>query len=514
VTTAATATPAAGGGETTRIRFHAMFLVALSVLLFVHFETFASIVRKWTDDEAFSHGFLILPISLWLAWRKRHEFRAAPLGHSTLGVLAAAIGTIGWLLGNVAGVLVVQQFAAVLMIPALFLAVFGLRATRVMLMPLGFLVFMVPFGRAIVPLLMEATAAVAGTALAWTGVPVARDHMLITIPGGWFEVARACSGLNYFVSSLVLGVLYAYIYYRGWTKRLLCIAAFVALPVVLNWVRVYLIILVSWLTDMRFGPGAEHILFGRIFFILVLLLIFWVGRRWHDDPTPTDPSLGTGPARWSAVAWIPALAATLIASAGPALATTAMSSARQALQATPPVITLPTVTEWGGPQEAPGRWRPLYKGGLLERQAVYLGGARPVDVFVAVYGLGTSMGTEMISYGNTIAAEEYGSLADDATRALELDGAGALPIRELTVPGQRGPLLVWQWYVVGSEPVVGQFKTKALETVALLTGQASSERVVVVSTPLDAEAEERLERFVRSMATCAARGFDGEGCGS
>ena len=86
-------------------------------------------------------------------------------------------------------------------------------------------------------------------------------------------MARACSGLNYFVTSVVLGVLYGYLNYRGWLKRAVCVLAFVVIPVVLNGLRVYFTILVSHLTDMRFGPGTEHRTFGLIFFVVMMLVV-------------------------------------------------------------------------------------------------------------------------------------------------------------------------------------------------------------------------------------------------
>ena len=128
--------------------------------------------------------------------------------------------------------LVIEQFAVVAMIPALVLAVLGWPRHDVLIFPLAFLFFVVPFGRALVPYLMQVTADIATVALQWTGVPVLRSHMYISIPSGEFEVARACSGLNYFITGLVLGVLYAYLSYRGWRKRSLCVAAFLVVPIV------------------------------------------------------------------------------------------------------------------------------------------------------------------------------------------------------------------------------------------------------------------------------------------
>ena len=70
-----------------------------------------------------------------------------------------------WVIARGTGVAVVEQFAVVAMLSALALAVLGLPATRVLAFPLAFLFFMVPFGRAIVPWLMQATADMATLAL-------------------------------------------------------------------------------------------------------------------------------------------------------------------------------------------------------------------------------------------------------------------------------------------------------------------------------------------------------------
>ena len=48
---------------------------ALGILL-VHADTVASIVAIWRRSETFAHGFVVVPIALWLAWRKRAELAA------------------------------------------------------------------------------------------------------------------------------------------------------------------------------------------------------------------------------------------------------------------------------------------------------------------------------------------------------------------------------------------------------------------------------------------------------
>jgi exosortase A len=493
-----------------------LLLVALGLVIWAYFPTFYSIVEKWDSDATFSHGFLIVPVSLWLAWRLRWELAGVPFRPSVWGIAALAGCVLAWIVARGAGVLVLEQFAAVAMIPSLVLAALGWPATRVLLVPLGFLFFAVPFGRGLVPYLMQATAYVAALLVEWTGIPILRSHMYLTIPYGQFEVARACSGLNYFITSLVLGVLYAYLNYRGWKKRLLCVAAFLVFPVVLNILRVYVIVVVSYLTEFRFGPGTEHVVFGRVFFLIVILALFWIGRRWHDDmpmPAARGAAARADSAAWTR--WWPLPLATLLALAGPPFLETSIARSREHLANASLLVKLPeALPGWQGPDEATGRWRPHYVGGVTERQAMFRddqGGT--VDVFVAVYGLGAAHGAEMISYGNVVSLSERGSLASDGRRTVALSHGESLEVRELVLHEGETPRLVWQWYVVGERPVVGPYATKAFEALAFITRSAASERVVTVSTPLSDGAERRLEAFVTSRGRCVAEGFPVEACG-
>ena len=51
--------------------------VVLSLLLIaVFWSTVDTMVQTWLANETYSHGFLILPISLWLAWRRRDRLAA------------------------------------------------------------------------------------------------------------------------------------------------------------------------------------------------------------------------------------------------------------------------------------------------------------------------------------------------------------------------------------------------------------------------------------------------------
>lgn len=141
-----------------RLELLVLWLAGVLLIGWQHLDVLRTIEDKWRTDAAFSHGFLVVPICLWLAWRKRAELRGIALGPSWLGVAALGACTLAWIVARGSGVLVVEQLAVVAMVPSLVLAIFGWQATRTLIFPLAMLAFCVPFGRAIVPWLMQITA--------------------------------------------------------------------------------------------------------------------------------------------------------------------------------------------------------------------------------------------------------------------------------------------------------------------------------------------------------------------
>jgi EpsI family protein len=378
--------------------------------------------------------------------------------------------------------------------------------------------FQVPFGRALVPYLVDFTADISTLQLQWSGVTVYRTHTLINIPGGWFQVARACSGVSFLMTALVLGLLYAELNFTSWRKRVVAVLLAMAIAVVANALRVYITIGVSHLTNIEFGPGGEHITFGRFFFIGIMLATFWVGRRWHDeDPgmpawvralAPAPPTVR--PALWAA----PVVALVALLAAPPYQAMFQRQLAQEASAAAGTLVSLPAAREaWSGPAADPSAWRPQYHDALSEAGGSYrdASGGR-VDAWVGVYGIGLTGGAEMISYANVLYPEEQAVVPEVAMQHLDLAGR-TLEVKELRVPDGGAGQLVWHWYVVGDRVATSPYVVKALEGATWLTHHARTERVVTLATRYDEGAHARLEAFVHSHAACVASSFAAEACG-
>ena len=275
-----------------RHRFAALIGGAVLVaIVFAFGATALSMVDIWRRSDTFSHGFLVVPIALWLVWRRRAELARVPVRPFWPGMLFVAAAGFLWLLGSLADANVVEHFALVLMMQsarACRLRAGGGRAT--LIFPLVFLLFAVPFGEAFVPQLIDWTADFTVFALKLTGVPVYREGNNFVIPTGQWSVVEACSGIRYLIASLMAGTLYAYLMYSSAWRRAAFIAAAILVSIVANWLRAYLIVMMGHLSGNELAAGVDHLIYGWIFFGIVLLGMFWVGARFRDDGTATAVS--------------------------------------------------------------------------------------------------------------------------------------------------------------------------------------------------------------------------------
>ena len=477
-------------------------LGALAVVIAVVFrDSWAALVNTWSTDTTYTHGFLIIPISIGLIWMKRAELARVDLRPSWTGLLLLVAALSLWLLGRLVHLRLLEQIGLIGALQALVPLVLGTAATRLLVFPVCFLWFAVPFGKELVPPLMEITADLSVVLLQLTGVPVYREGMLLQIPAGTYEVARACSGIKFLTAAVALGTLFAYLNYRGLRKRLAFVGIAIVVAILSNGLRAYLLVLIGHLTDMTFRHDQWHIVLGYVVFGISLLLLFYVGARYRDDvsgtasaPPPPDALRGLDterPSRWQ----VPLLGLLLVAAAVVVRTVLASGGSTETIAA----MSMPLEARdgWIGEAESPVDWRPHIGGGAKRLERSYRRGGEKVDLFVEVYPLPSGDDAEMISYRNSIQDDANERLYVDRVHAPQIDGYPELRIRETRAPGPPARL-VWYWYDVAGETIVSPTRVKVAEAMSLLRHGRAAQRVIVLSTPEDDEvaARARLREFV------------------
>ena len=235
-----------------RTALPAVLLLWAAVLL-LYRDTASVMVGIWHRSDTFAHGFLVLPISIWLVWRRRDQLaQLTPRPQPWMLLPMAAVAAV-WLLADLASVNAAAQFALVALLVLAVPAVLGLQVAKAILFPLMFLFFAVPFGEFLLPVLMEHTADFTVMALRLSGIPVYREGLQFVIPSGNWSVVEACSGVRYLIASFMVGTLFAYLNYRSTTRRVVFMAVSIVVPIVANWLRAYMIVMLGHLSGNTLG---------------------------------------------------------------------------------------------------------------------------------------------------------------------------------------------------------------------------------------------------------------------
>ncbi|MEO6153820.1 MAG: exosortase A [Croceibacterium sp.] len=248
----------------------------------------AEMARQWWNASTYNHILLIPPVLAWLVRLRWTELSRLSPSTWWPGLLWLGAGLLTWVAGTIADINLFAQAGAVVMLQAAVMALLGPRVAYGLLFPLGYMLFLVPFGDEIVPALQLVTAHIAVALSHASGVAAQLDGVLIATPGGLFKVAEACSGVKFLVAMVALGALAAHLGFVSWKRRALFMAAAVVVPILANGVRAWGTIYIAQSQGVQFAAGFDHIVYGWIFFALVMAAL--LGAAWRCfDRSPHDP---------------------------------------------------------------------------------------------------------------------------------------------------------------------------------------------------------------------------------
>lgn len=470
-----------------------LWLFVVAWLLFLYRDTLVSMAHIWSVSDTYAHGYVVPLISLWLVWRQRsHLLRLTP--QPSVWALLLMLGVaLGWLAGDMVVVNVVTHLALVTLLILTVPAVLGWSVAKVLTFPLLFLYFAAPVGDFMLPWLMDRTADFTVMALRLSGIPVYREGLQFVIPSGNWSVVEACSGIRYLIASLMVGCLFAYLSYRSARKRWLFMLVALAVPLVANWLRAYMIVMIGHLSGNELATGVDHLIYGWAFFGVVILAMLFIGARWADPLEPAasvsaSPAQVTGAALRKGRWWGAAAAALLL------LAPHAALKALQSSVIETPVTLAPlsVVAPWQ-PHAASTDWIPAFRNPSAHAKAGFVDGAgRVVDVDLSYYRQ-QNRERKLVSSSNALvlSSDKQWVRVEGGAHAVPLEGAtlsvATATLRSgsvaLSSSGQR--LRVWRWYWVGDTFTASDVRAKVHGALQLLKGQGDDAAIVVLSTALD-----------------------------
>ena len=251
------------------------------LLIAAYFPILVNLVRQWSVDDDFSHGFFVPLVSLYIAWERREAILKLSYTPAWWGVGVLAWAIVQAYIGSLAAEIFLQRSAFLISIAGMLLMMGGTALVRTLLFPLLLLTFMIPipeiiFNYITFPLQIFASQ-VAEFSLSLMGIPVVREGNILELASQKLSVAEACSGIRSLLTLSFLSLVYAYFFDKRVWMRWVLLAATVPIAILANSGRVTITGILSE-TDPQLAAGFFHNMEGLVISAIALLMLVAVHR--------------------------------------------------------------------------------------------------------------------------------------------------------------------------------------------------------------------------------------------
>ncbi len=256
-----------------------IFLVVLVCsFVLLYYPVWKELVLAWNSSEDYSHGFFVVPVAIYVLWKKREDFSLLPVEPSGFGMVLLVGSLFVYILALYAEIKTVASLAMIVSIAAVVLYLYGSVILRQSLYPLFLLLFMIPIPSQIYSAMTIPLQIIVTQASVWfsalVGLPIFREGNVIYLPQRTLEVVQACSGLRSLMTLLTLSVIISYFTLRSnWLRGLLLLFG-VPVAIVVNIIRVLIMIFAFYYFDFDLTQGTIHTIFGIAVFVLAIALVF------------------------------------------------------------------------------------------------------------------------------------------------------------------------------------------------------------------------------------------------
>jgi exosortase len=249
-------------------------------LLWTYGAVLAGLVRQWSADDNYSHGFFVIPLAAFFAWERRERLFQAARRPSAAGLALILLSLVLFVAGTFGAELFLTRASLIGVLAGAILFIWGREHLRVLLFPIAFLLLMIPlpaiiFNQIAFPLQLLASQA-GESVIAAAGIPVLREGNVLHLPARTLEVAEACSGIRSLVSLITLAIVLGYFTEPRVRARIAIAVAAVPIAIIANAARVAGTGLVAEWVSPAAADGFFHSFSGWLVFIVAFagLLLF------------------------------------------------------------------------------------------------------------------------------------------------------------------------------------------------------------------------------------------------
>ena len=248
----------------------------LAAALLIAYAPYSSVLSwlyaTWSLQPEYSHGILIPVLSLFLVWRERATLARSEFSGSWLGLVLVAGAVVLWYIAELSTIYVIGQYAFLVELYGLVLALVGPVVFRRLAMPLLILIFMIPipefFAGRLSLQLQLLSSALGVDVVRLFGISVYLEGNVIDLGAMKLQIVEACNGLRYLFPLMTLAFMLAYLYRAPLWKRSLLFLSSIPIAVLMNSLRIGLIGVTVEYWGLEMAEGILHQFEGWVVFMI------------------------------------------------------------------------------------------------------------------------------------------------------------------------------------------------------------------------------------------------------
>jgi len=274
-----------------------LLLVPIISFVVLYFPVMQKLVQDWNEDADYSHGYFIPVLAGFMAWMQRDRLRQALKKPSNVGLGIVALGLVQFIVAWVGSEYFLQGTSMIVVIFGSVLFLWGWKVALLCLVPIMYLVFMVPlpaiiWNKLAFPLALFASK-ISADAVSAMGLTILREGNILTLPNITLQVADACSGLRSLTTLLALSAFVAFITDHSPLKKWILFLSGVPIALLSNIIRLSGTAILARHFGAPVAHGFIHDFSGWVVFVIGLAMLLGVnallgiggsaGRRGESD---------------------------------------------------------------------------------------------------------------------------------------------------------------------------------------------------------------------------------------
>jgi exosortase len=258
-----------------RLRTAAPIFVAILAVALFYSASLTTLWKKWVLwDQDLAHALPTLALMLVLLGNRSFIITDAKIAKTPwywLQILALFSCSLLWYLFESLSISLPAYFLIILAL-CLFISTTLSTKTLLAVLPyLGLTLFTIPVWSELTSLLVELSSIMVGHAVKLSKLTALLDGNNIFLPSGTIYIADGCSGLRYFTIALIMGYTLILMNHYRLKGAVITLGVAIALGLLANWLRIYLLVLIGYHTDMQSSLMHDHETFGWVVFACILI---------------------------------------------------------------------------------------------------------------------------------------------------------------------------------------------------------------------------------------------------